>query len=54
MGTPEGLNEAGTALWRSVTDELELAEHELCLLEQAARTCGVCADLASVVEAEGT
>jgi hypothetical protein len=50
---PEGSGTAGRRLWRSITGEYELAEHELALLRQAVHVADVCAQLQAVVEAEG-
>ncbi|HWL44128.1 MAG TPA: hypothetical protein VNQ73_14395 [Ilumatobacter sp.] len=35
---PKNLAAAGSALWAAVTDEFDLAEHELALLRQACST----------------
>jgi hypothetical protein len=51
--TPEGLRAAGRALWRSITGDYELEEHEERLLLEACRTADLCDDLAGVVDAEG-
>jgi len=42
---PAGLGDVGRRLWRSVTGDYVLDEHELILLEQAARVADVCAAL---------
>ena len=46
---PEGLESAGLRLWLAVTEEYELEEHELQLLEQAARTADLVARLHSAI-----
>lgn len=53
MDEPTGLNAAGRRLWRSVVDDYVLDEHELQLLEQAARVADVCAALDESVTAHG-
>lgn len=45
---PEGLEQAGKRLWRTVTGELELAAHEAELLRQACQT----ADLIAAASAQ--
>ena len=50
---PRGLHSGGKRLWRAVTDEYELAEHELTVLLQAARTVDHLDVLHSIVEKEG-
>jgi len=50
---PKGSGPAGRRLWRSVTDQFELAEHELALLRQAAGVADLCEQLAGIVAAEG-
>jgi hypothetical protein len=49
---PRGLETAGAALWASVVDVYDLEQHELLLLEQAARTADVVARLVAHVGAE--
>lgn len=51
--TPGGLKAGGRKLWRSVTDEFELGEHELSILLEAARTVDALDDLQSIVRSEG-
>ncbi len=51
--TPRGAGKAGAALWRAVTAEYELEQHELLLLREAARTADVLDELAARVAAEG-
>lgn len=50
---PTGLRAAGRALWRAVTDEYDLAAHEVLLLREACRTADVLDELARVVADEG-
>ena len=50
---PQGAGAAGKRLWRSVTSEFDLAEHEQVLLRQAVRVADLCDQLQAVVEAEG-
>lgn len=50
MGDPKGLGPAGRALWRAVTGDYELEQHELVLLEQACRTADMVAALAAAVD----
>ena len=51
--TPRGLAAAGKRLWQSVTEEFDLAEHELATLEQAVRTRDMIAVLDKVVSDDG-
>lgn len=55
---PEGLDDAGRALWQSIMgglpDGWELDERESALLDLAARQADVVAELEAVVEREGT
>ncbi|MCK6095490.1 terminase [Micrococcus sp. EYE_162] len=50
---PRGLKAGGKRLWRAVADEFELAEHELSVLLQAARTVDALDELERIVNAEG-
>lgn len=50
---PRGLNDAGERLWKAVTNEFDLQEHELSMLEQAARVRDRIADLQQLVEDDG-
>lgn len=50
---PRGLKAGGKRLWRAVTDEFELAEHELSVLLQASRTVDALDELERIVIAEG-
>jgi hypothetical protein len=52
-GAPRGLNPAGRRLWDSVTGDFELQSHELLLLEQAARTADLIAQLQTRIDADG-
>jgi hypothetical protein len=40
-------------LWKAVTDDFVLGEHELALLRQAVHTADLCSDLQTIVDAEG-
>lgn len=51
---PTGTKAAGRRLWKSITDEFDLDEHELQLLVQACRTADLCDDLQTVLNREGT
>jgi len=51
--TPPGLKAGGRKLWRSVTDEFELGEHELSILLEAARTVDALDALQAIVRDEG-
>ncbi|KUF06765.1 hypothetical protein [Leucobacter sp. G161] len=50
---PRGLGDGGKRLWRSVTGEFDLAEHELAQLEQACRVRDRIGDLDGLVSDEG-
>lgn len=50
---PADLEAPGRALWASVADEYELAEHERSLLHEASRVADRLAALDAVVRAEG-
>ncbi len=50
---PRGTGRAGAALWRAVTAEYELEQHELLLLREAVRTVDVLDDLAARVAKDG-
>lgn len=50
---PKGLDPDGLRLWRSITAEFELDEHELILLEQTCRTADLVALLVAVVAEHG-
>ncbi len=50
---PEGLGDAGQALWAAVLGPFELDAHEVPLLEQAVHVADVCADLQKLVERDG-
>lgn len=50
---PAGLADAGSALWKSVTDEFELDEHEAVLLLQAARTVDQLDLLQAAIDTDG-
>ena len=51
--TPSGLKAGGRKLWRSVTDDYELGEHELSVLLEAARTVDALDQLQAIVRDEG-
>jgi hypothetical protein len=51
--TPRGLAGPGRSLWRSIADTYELEQHELAVLEQAARVADRLAALDAVVDSEG-
>jgi hypothetical protein len=50
---PAGLRAGGRKLWRSVTDEFELGEHELSILLEASRTVDALDALEKIVRDEG-
>ncbi len=50
---PDGLGEAGMALWGGVAGRFDLDPHEVVLLREAARTADLCADLAARVDWDG-
>lgn len=50
---PEGMNEPGCRLWRSVIDSFELDEHEVTLLVQACRTVDLIDELQAAVDRDG-
>lgn len=52
-GPPDVLRDSGARLWRSITDDYELTEHELALLLQACRTADLLDDLHAAVERDG-
>ncbi|MET3718327.1 terminase [Arthrobacter sp. UYEF21] len=51
--TPAGLKPGGRKLWKSVTDDYELGEHELSILLEAARTVDALDELQRIVRDEG-
>lgn len=51
--TPAGLKSGGRKLWKSVTDDYELGEHELSILLEAARTVDALDELQRIVRDEG-
>lgn len=51
--TPSGLKAGGRKLWRSVTDDFELGEHELSILVEASRTVDALDALESIIRTEG-
>lgn len=50
---PSGLRRSGKALWRAVTRDYELDEHELSVLREACRTVDSLDALQAVLEEEG-
>lgn len=50
---PTGLKSGGKRLWRAVTSEFVLAEHEVVVLVEACRTVDSLAELERIVAAEG-
>lgn len=50
---PDGLDDAGSALWEAVTVEYQLEPHERVLLAEACRLADRVAGLEAVVEREG-
>lgn len=50
---PAGLKAGGRKLWRSVTDDFELGEHELSILLEASRTVDALDELEKIVRDEG-
>lgn len=50
---PAGLKAGGKRLWKSITDDFELGEHELSVLLEAARTVDSLDALEAIVRAEG-
>lgn len=51
--TPTGLKAGGRKLWKSVTDDYELGEHELSILLEASRTVDALDELQRIVRDEG-
>lgn len=51
--TPSNLKNGGRKLWKSVTDDYELGQHELTILLEAARTVDALEDLEAIVRKEG-
>lgn len=51
---PTGLKPGGRKLWIRVLDDYELAEHELQILQQAARTIDQIDELAAIVKTDGS
>jgi hypothetical protein len=50
---PRGLNPAGRKLWDALNSEFALEQHELLLLENAARTADLVAGLQALLDEEG-
>ncbi|WP_347757308.1 terminase [Agrococcus sp. ProA11] len=53
MRTPVGLDAQGRKLWKAVTDEFELPEHEAAQLEEACRMRDTITSLRKQVEKDG-
>lgn len=51
--SPSGLDRPGRKLWTSVTDALELDEHESAQLEEACRVRDTIATLRGILETDG-
>lgn len=51
--TPPGLQAGGKRLWREITGEYELAQHELVVLLEAARTVDALQALEDIVTTDG-
>lgn len=51
--TPRNLKAGGRKLWLAVTDEYELAEHELSVLLEACRTVDALGALERIIRDEG-
>lgn len=51
--TPPGLKAGGRKLWKAVTDDFELGEHELSILIEAARTVDALGELEAIVKEQG-
>lgn len=50
---PTGLGPEGRRLWKAVTGDFDLDQHELTLLREVARTADACSQLHDVVQREG-
>jgi hypothetical protein len=50
---PAGLKAGGRKLWRSVTEDFELGEHELSILLEASRTVDALDALETIIRDEG-
>ena len=51
--TPANLKAGGKRLWKAITDEFELGQHELSVLLEASRTVDALEALEKIVRAEG-
>lgn len=51
--TPAGLKAGGRKLWRSITGDFELGQHELSVLLEACRTVDALDELERIVRDEG-
>ena len=50
---PKSLQKGGRALWRAITSDFDLAQHELAILSEACRTVDTCDALDALIRAEG-
>lgn len=50
---PANLKAGGKKLWKAVTDDFELGEHELSVLLEASRTVDALDELEKIVRSEG-
>lgn len=50
---PKGLDAAGRKLWRAITEDYDLATHELQVLTEAARTVDLLDELEKLVQRDG-
>lgn len=50
---PTGLGPEGRKLWKAVLADFDLAQHELTLLREVARTADACSDLEAIVARDG-
>lgn len=50
---PAGLRSEGRRLWKAVTADFDLDQHELTLLREVARTADACSELQAVVDQDG-
>lgn len=50
---PSGLKAGGRKLWKAVTDDFDLGQHELSILLEASRTVDALNELENIVKDEG-
>ena len=50
---PKGLSAPGRKLWKAITDDYDLATHELQVLTEAARTVDLLAELEELIQRDG-